>query len=73
MNNKKILNLLVDLQAVGCVVGASGWARIFRFRDLDYVFEIGKNCGTVFSVDLVESVKIIGNQFEVTLKRQEAE
>lgn len=72
MNNKKILNLLVDLQAVGCVAGASGWARILRFQDLDYVFEIGENCGTVFSVDLVESVKIIDNEFEVTLKRPEA-
>jgi hypothetical protein len=56
--------------AVGCVKNASGWARIFQFQELDYVFEIGKNCGTVFSVDLVKSVEMTNDgMFTIILER----
>lgn len=69
MNTKQLLNWLVDNKVTAHVKGQGGWATIFRWQELDYVFEIGKNCGTVFSEAIVESVKLENGKAGITLKR----
>jgi len=82
MNFQEQLNLLADKAAICRVENASGTAGIFRYQpllDTDrafweknphrcYVFEIGVNCGTVFSASLVKSITMTDNEWIIKLK-----
>ena len=77
------LNKMVDDHAICTIKGYWASAGLFRYGPLlqvvggyfaktphkCYVFELGENCGTVFSVDLVKEITMTGkNEYTITLK-----
>lgn len=64
-----MLDFMVEKEKIAAVKNASfGWSTIFRFQNLDYVFEIGLHCGDVFSTNMVKSIELVGTGYLITLK-----
>lgn len=82
MDFKSELNRLVDIGAACRVEGCGGTATILRYQPLInssprffdenpqecYVFEIGLNCGTVFSAKCVKEIRLTSSEYVIYLK-----
>lgn len=84
MDFRRELNRLADQGAQCEVINCGGTASIFRYEPLVeypgnkryfkehpeecYVFEIGKDCGTVFSAKCVKEIRMTQFKYEIYLK-----
>lgn len=84
MDFQKELNRLVDIGAICRVDGCGGTSKILRYKPLVqhvnsgnhfvehpeacYVFEIGENCGTVFSARCVKEIIMTSSEYIIYLK-----
>jgi len=82
MDFKKQLNRLADYQEMCRVDGCGGTAMILQYQPLlnsnprffqdnpheCYVFEIGLNCGTVFSAKCVKEIRTTESEHVIYLK-----